>query len=224
MAATTVGLSCQGEVVGRHGIFSLLVLSTHEDVFVFEILALGLQEIKYGLWAVLQRLNLVKVVFDIRQLSDILHHQFQLNLEKIFDIFAAHKVVTNWSVESQIVISLAPNLRDLVRYYLNLSDDIDLGLTPYSPHDQVWRTRSLSPTLLLMAAKYSICVVEVADVLEPQLNLPIEMAGQVLLDEIRQLDDEKAKQAILMPHITPDCMKITLPAWRRLELKPFVKL
>ena len=61
MKAAKVGLVGKGEALGREGVLSLLVLATEEEVFVFDILLLGVDGFKYGLYAVLHRPDLVKV-------------------------------------------------------------------------------------------------------------------------------------------------------------------
>ena len=60
MKAAKVGLVGKGEAPGREGVLSLLVLAAEEEVFVFDILLLGVDGFKYGLYAVLHRPDLVK--------------------------------------------------------------------------------------------------------------------------------------------------------------------
>ena len=61
MRATKVGLAGKGEALGREGVLSLLLLATEEEAFVFDILLLGTDGFRYGLYAVLHRPDLVKV-------------------------------------------------------------------------------------------------------------------------------------------------------------------
>ena len=61
MKASRVGLAGKGEALGREGVLSLLVLAAEEEVFVFDILLLGMDGFQYGLNAVLHRPDLVKV-------------------------------------------------------------------------------------------------------------------------------------------------------------------
>ena len=67
MAVSRVGVSWQGERVGRAGVLCLLVLASHRDVFIFDLLLLGREGFQYGLWAVLRRPELVKVCPAARQ-------------------------------------------------------------------------------------------------------------------------------------------------------------
>ena len=44
----------------------------------------------------------VKVVHDFRAGSDLLYHQYELELVNVFDTMAGHIVVTNWMVERKV--------------------------------------------------------------------------------------------------------------------------
>ena len=64
-----------------------------------------------------------QVVHDVRQLSDILHHQFQVTLVNVFDTMAAHLVVANWEADTpRQNLEVAPALVDTVRRFLKRSD------------------------------------------------------------------------------------------------------
>ena len=63
------------------------------------------------------------MVHDVRQLSDILHHQFQVTLVNVFDTMAAHLVVANWEADTpRQNLEVAPAFVDTVRRFLKRSD------------------------------------------------------------------------------------------------------
>ena len=65
----------------------------------------------------------MQVVHDVRQLSDILHHQFQVTLVNVFDTMAAHLVVANWEADTpRQNLEVAPALEDTLRRFINWSD------------------------------------------------------------------------------------------------------
>ena len=74
MRAPEIGLIGKGEALGREGVLSLLVFSTQEEVFVFDILLLAVDGFKYGLFAVLQRPDLIKVNYHTKCGSTSLNH------------------------------------------------------------------------------------------------------------------------------------------------------
>ena len=80
----------------------------------------------------------------------------------------------------------------------------------------MWRSRALAPELLVAAANSAWLLLPLARELEPRLGDPVARASAALLQEIRSMeDDEEARQATLAPHINPDSMVVSLPAWRR---------
>ena len=80
-----LGISMEGQVLGRNGKTSLLVISSLEEVFIFDLLAMGVNAFKWGLYLVLRNKEVVKVVHDCRQVSDTLYHQYGVQLENVFD-------------------------------------------------------------------------------------------------------------------------------------------
>jgi len=223
MRAPKIGLVGKGEALGREGILSLLVFSTQEEVFVFDILLLAVDGFKYGLFAVLQRPDLIKVVHDVRHLSDILHHQFQVTLVNVFDTMAAHLVVANWEADMpRRKIEVAPTLEDTLRRFQKRVD-LDPGvLDDGSSRHKVnkrWRLRSLPKQLLLEAATSALLLLPLAKVLELKMADSVNRASEALLNEVRDMeDDSRAMQSALSPQFNPDSMTTTLPLWRRIIL------
>jgi len=227
MRATKVGLAGKGEALGREGVLSLLVLATEEEeAFVFDILLLGTEGFQYGLYAVLHRPDLVKVVHDVRQLSDILHHQFQVTLVNVFDTMAAHLVVANWEADTpRQNMEVAPSLEDTVRRFLKTPDVEISRLSAGSSQaasitaSSRWRLRALPKQLLLEAAVSALLLLPLANLLELKLMEPVNRTSEALLDEVRGLTcDSEAEQAALTPQFNPDSMTVALPLWRRIAV------
>lgn len=223
MGAAIVGLVGKEEALGREGVLSLLVLAAEEEVFVFDILLLGMDGFQYGLYAVLHRPDLVKVVHDVRQLSDILHHQFQVTLVNVFDTMAAHLVVANCEADTpRQNLDVAPALEDTLRRFLKRFDLEVNSLAAGSSQDAAknrWRLRALPKRLLLEAAVSAFLLLPLADVLEQKLLDPVNRTSEALLDEVRSLADcSEAEQAALTPQFNPDSMTVALPLWRRIAV------
>merc|ERR1719369_1894273 len=120
-ACTRIGLSMEGQVLGRHGKTSLLVISSQEDVFVFDLLNMGVNAFRWGLYSVLSNKEVVKVVHDSRQVSDTLYHQYGLELVNVFDTLAGHVVFSNWVVKGEQRV--AKPLYLAVRDYLGVPEE-----------------------------------------------------------------------------------------------------
>ena len=66
----------------------------------------------------------MKVVHDFRAGSDLLYHQYELELVNVFDTMAGHVVVTNWMVERKV--TRAKRLHCLGLDYLGVVEHVDL--------------------------------------------------------------------------------------------------
>ena len=214
VVAPRVALAGQGELLGRGGVLSLLGLATTRDIFIFDVLMMGMEGFKYGLWAVLRRRDLVKVVHDVRQLSDLLHHQFEVTLENVFDTLAAHLVTANWREGPRRERAVAPSFGSVVRRHLGI--ELEVGQV----EGEEWRRRALAPSLLLAAARPLALLLALGEVLESRLGDPVRGASLALVTGVREeQDDRVVEQLLLSPHITPDSMVVVLPQWMRKSSK-----
>lgn len=73
-----LGVSLEGQYLGRQGKLSLISFATRKRVFVFDVVALGSECFEKGLKNILQDPNIVKVFHDVRLAADILHHQYNV--------------------------------------------------------------------------------------------------------------------------------------------------
>ena len=142
------------------------------------------------------------MVHDIRQLSDILHHQFQVTLVNVFDTMAAHLVVANWEADTpRQNMEVAPFLEDTLRRFLKTPDvelshlsagssqaaarsgTIVVSSTGTSAGSR-WRLRALPKQLLLEAAVSALLLLPLANLLELKLMEPVNRTSEALLDAV----------------------------------------
>jgi len=212
-----IGLSMEGQVLGRHGKTSLLVISSQDEVFVFDLLSMGVNAFKWGLYSVLRNKDVVKVVHDCRQLSDTLYHQYGLELENVFDTLAGHVVFSNWVMKGDM--RLAKTLDYTVRDYLGVPDE-HLHTTRYSSstlkaETAVWLARPLPRHLLVGAARNSMFLLSLAKIMERAIQLPVEMAVRELMSSSTNSDSEMARQMVLTPQYLPTEVQSSLPQWKQ---------
>lgn len=84
----TVGVVAIGSERGRENSISLLVLSTWDKIYLFDILQfmqLGKTEFPVELKEILESKDIQKVVHNSRTLVDCLYHRYKVNLTNIFD-------------------------------------------------------------------------------------------------------------------------------------------
>jgi len=212
-----VGLSMEGEVLGRHGKASLLVISSQEDVFVFDLINMGVNAFKWGLYSVLRNKEVVKVIHDSRQVSDTLFHQYGLELENVFDTLAGHVVFSNWLVKREN--RMAKPLDLAVKDYLGVPEE-HLFSPRYSQSSlksdtSVWLARPLPHYLLVGAARNSMFLLSLANVIEKAIQMPMEMTIKELMMCSVKSTDEVARQMVLAPQYLPTEVQSSLPVWKR---------
>ncbi|XP_013380686.1 uncharacterized protein LOC106151813 [Lingula anatina] len=76
----------QGVDYSRRGKLSLIVIATRNHVFLFDIIRLGELVFDRGLLEILEDPTREKLMFDCRQDSDILWHQYHVKLDGALDI------------------------------------------------------------------------------------------------------------------------------------------
>ena len=128
------------------------------------------------------------MVHDVRHLSDILHHQFQVTLGNVFDTMVAHLVVANWEADTpRQDMEVAPALEDTSRRFLKACDS-DFGHFATGSSQPAtssrWQLRSLPKQLLLDAATSAFLLLPLAKVLEQKLLDPVNRASEALLNEV----------------------------------------
>ena len=132
------------------------------------------------------------MVHDVRQLSDILHHQFQLTVVNVFDTMAAHLVVANWEADTpRQNMEVAPALEDTLRRFLKTPDVVLSHLSVGSSQAAAstsdssrWRLRALPKQLLLGAAVSALLLLPLANLLELKLMEPVNRTSEAMLDAV----------------------------------------
>eukprot|EP00092_Neocalanus_flemingeri_P003626 GFUD01003893.1.p1 GENE.GFUD01003893.1~~GFUD01003893.1.p1 ORF type:complete len:558 (-),score=213.06 GFUD01003893.1:414-2087(-) len=215
-SCTRIGVSMEGQVLGRNGKTSLLVISSQEEVFVFDLLAMGENAFKWGLYTVLGNKEVVKVMHDCRQISDTLYHQYGLELENIFDTLAGHLVFSNWVLQGEQRV--AKHLDYTVKDYLGVPDE-HLYTTHYSSSTlksdtSIWLARPLPDHLLRGAARNCMYLLALAGIMERAVQLPVERAMQAMMSSSTTSDKEVARQMVLTPQYLPSEVLSSLPRWK----------
>ena len=155
--SSRVGLSCEGKMLGRHGTLCWLVLSTEDEVFMFDILSLGEDAFKYGLKAVIQDNRIRKIVHDARFMADCFHHQYGVEITNMYDTMVGDQVFLSQQVYEGFLPSNFRSLSSALRDYLGI-EDYHIFYPRYRrthlvQDTSVWEARPASHCLLLGAAR-----------------------------------------------------------------------
>ena len=151
-----IGLAGHGAYLGRNGRLSLMQIATPECVYIFDMLWIGDRAFLEGLRDVLESKRTLKVMFNCRSMSDILWHQFAVNLTHVFDCQVAVVMLERQHCDGRYSRYLPP-LPNSLMHYLRLTErqvffnrvrlyaeESDIG---------VWFTRPLTRKILDAAAK-----------------------------------------------------------------------
>lgn len=81
-----LAVDCEGNSLSRKGELTIITVATEEKVYIFDVLKLGQLIFTTGLGEVLEDTFPNKLMFDCRQDSDALWHQFQVKLSGVLDL------------------------------------------------------------------------------------------------------------------------------------------
>ena len=81
-----IAVDCEGVHLSRTGTLTVVSVACKEQAFIFDIKKLGTKPFQQGLQEVLESDTPKKLMFDCRNDSDALWHQFQVKLNGVLDI------------------------------------------------------------------------------------------------------------------------------------------
>ena len=85
-ASPFLGVDCEGESLSRTGELVILSVATEHQTYLFNINKLGAGVFDKGLRDLLEDPKREKLMFDCRQDSDCLWHQFKVKLTNVLDL------------------------------------------------------------------------------------------------------------------------------------------
>lgn len=83
---TLIAVDCEGVSLSRKGALTIITVATEDQVYIFDVLKLGRIIFSSGLGEILADKFREKLMFDCRQDSDALWHQFHVKLAGVLDL------------------------------------------------------------------------------------------------------------------------------------------
>ena len=83
---TFLAVDCEGVSLSRKGALTIITVATEEKAYIFDVLKLGQAVFSAGLAEILEDKSQEKLMFDCRQDSDALWHQFRVKLTGVLDL------------------------------------------------------------------------------------------------------------------------------------------
>ncbi len=215
--SSLLGVSLEGQCLGRRGKLSLVCLATKETVYVFDIIALGPRIFDDDLRFIFESDRIMKVLHDCRQASDLLHHQHEIKLSNVFDTLAAHSLFMTTAMYSGFLPANAPAVTSLARSYLGVE-----GASLFFPHYRrshlkedtgVWLERPLTKQLQFGAVSNAMFLLELQRATRVCMTSYFHKGVSCLLSSTRDASDLEADIRIHGRHLLPPEFKDTLPKW-----------
>ena len=83
---TILAVDCEGVNLSRKGAITIITVATEDKAYIFDVLKLGQAVFNSGLGEILEDKSRKKMMFDCRQDSDALWHQFNVKLTGVLDL------------------------------------------------------------------------------------------------------------------------------------------
>ena len=83
---TLLAVDCEGVSLSRKGALTIITVATEDKTYIFDVLKLGQAVFTGGLGEILEDKSRKKLMFDCRQDSDALWHQFNVKLTGVLDL------------------------------------------------------------------------------------------------------------------------------------------
>lgn len=200
-----IAMGMEGLNIGRSGTLAWLSAATSTVIFLFDMAKMGASEaFQEGLGDIIEDSTIMKVVHDCRAIEDMLHHQFSINFNNVFDTQAAEVYVYMLNHRGSVpcFVSGLPSL--LVRY---------LGLSPHhlffshvrqecaQDDESVWMERPLPTHLCDGLARSVMYLRELRLELLDLILVDLAQVTNLYLGAVRDKDSTAAKS--LEPHVVP---------------------
>ncbi|XP_046563433.1 piRNA biogenesis protein EXD1-like [Haliotis rubra] len=185
-------------------------MSTKEEVFLFDVLSLGSECFQRGLQEIMESGKILKVMHDCRQPSDLLYHQFGVELVNVFDTQVAAVIIYRMEhngdypryVESQYSLLLTELNMPLTELQI-----IRYRETHQKEDQEVWCQRPAPLHILTAAAKQVKHLLPLRMKLMEKLLKEVTVGTEIYLGYVRDASNEDSKRGPTMRHLLPHAFK-----------------
>ncbi|XP_060566954.1 uncharacterized protein LOC132725780 isoform X2 [Ruditapes philippinarum] len=201
-----IGVAMEGVSIGRFGKLCWLQVAVPDHVFMFDVLQMGRAFFDEGMKDILENEHILKVLHDCRMVSDILHHQYDINMINVFDTQVAN-----------VFVYRLRHHRDWPRYVEGLASalvqhlDVSLDEVNWAvvrerrreEDEEVWRERPPQQHLVNAAVKNVKHLLDLRVVLMEKMMEEYVAGVNIYLMQVRDASDRDAKRYQTTPHLLP---------------------
>lgn len=149
---SVVGVGAAGMNICRHGKLCWLQIATKCQVYLFDILQLGMRAFRNGLKLILENRSILKVIHDCRCMSDCLFHQYGVSLNNVFDTQVADVFLFYMVTTGGFLPRYVSTLEDALIGHLEMPTSwisfLQLKKQAVKENPNLWFTRPLPPVWL----------------------------------------------------------------------------
>ncbi|XP_047545799.1 piRNA biogenesis protein EXD1-like [Vanessa atalanta] len=181
-----IAVSTDGANMGRKCKMPFLVISTPQQIYIFDIQVLQYHAFEAGLKKILESENPKKIVHDCRKLSDCLYHKHNVKLNSVFDTQVGDLII------SKNKTGRLPNNVKTFSECLNSH----LGLKQNNIQEKLdivqCTERPLSTGIKEILAKNICYLHRLSEMINDQMMLPFLRGVECFVENLRSCDDFKA--------------------------------
>lgn len=180
-----IAVSTDGASMGRKCKMPFIVLSTPQQIYIFDTQAMQYHAFDAGLKKLLESETPKKIVHDCRMLSDCLFHKHNVKLKHVFDTQVGDVIITK---NKNGLTNKVKTLSECLNTYLGLQHDtIDEKL------DIVQSTeRPLASKIKDALAKNIAFLHRLSEIINDEMQLPFYRGVECYIENVRSCDDFKA--------------------------------
>ncbi|XP_075972088.1 piRNA biogenesis protein EXD1 [Anticarsia gemmatalis] len=181
-----IGVSTDGASMGRKCKMPFLVLSTPQQIYIFDTQVMQYHAFDAGLKKVLESESPKKIVHDSRKISDCLYHKHNVKLNAVFDTQVGDLLITR--NKAGCLPTRVKSLSECLNLYLGLQlTAVDEKL------DIVQCTeRPLSTKIKDSLAKNVAFLHRLSEMINDEMLLPFVRGVECFVENLRSCDDFKA--------------------------------
>ncbi|XP_050362473.1 piRNA biogenesis protein EXD1-like [Nymphalis io] len=181
-----IAVSTDGANMGRKCKMPFLVISTSQQIYIFDIQVLQYHAFEAGLKKILENENPKKIVHDCRKLSDCLYHKHNVKLNSVFDTQVGDLIISK-NKTGRLPINVK-TFSECLNSHLGLKQN-----SIQEKLDIVQCTeRPLSTSIKETLAKNICYLHRLSEMINDQMMLPFLRGVECFVENLRSCDDFKA--------------------------------
>ncbi|XP_041973169.1 piRNA biogenesis protein EXD1 [Aricia agestis] len=196
-----IALSSDGANMGRKCKMPFLVLSTPDQIYIFDVQAMEYKAFDAGLKRILESDSPKKIVHDCRKVSDCLFHKHNVKLKSVFDTQVGDIIIHKNKTGK--IPSKVKTLAECLNAYLGLKvNSVDEKL------DIVKCTeRPLATEIKENLSKNISFLHHLSEAINDEMMLPFMRGVEYFTENLRSCDDFKAWELCVNHHQLPQDFK-----------------